>query len=71
MKTIEVKHGQSITDLALQHYGDVQGVWQICEDNQLNMGDMLTPGQQITIDTTKVINQRLVKQLANKTIATQ
>ena len=71
MKEIRVKQGQSITDLALQHYGHIEGVWLICEDNQLAIGSKINTGQTIKIDETKVINPRIAEQLKLKTIATQ
>lgn len=69
MKQVSVKEGQSIVDIAIQYYGDPQAVWQICQDNRLEIGEELILGQSLLINSNKVNKPRIVKQLENYTVA--
>lgn len=52
MKTITAQKGQSIYDIAIQHYGSLNYVVKLCSDNDLSLNVELTAGQQLTIDDT-------------------
>ncbi len=49
MKTILVEYGQTVEDLAIIHYGAVEGVIDIMADNDLGVDDLLYAGQPILI----------------------
>jgi hypothetical protein len=56
--------GQNLTDLAIQEYGDVMGVFDIMNDNNINNINLpLVPGQMIKCYRSKIINLDVVKQL--------
>lgn len=46
---VTVREGQSIWDIALQHYGNASGVFSLLEDNGLTLDSTLTAGQTLTI----------------------
>lgn len=54
-KTITVRSGQSVVDVALQYYGTVNGVWDISRLNNISITEQLAPGQQLII--TETINE--------------
>lgn len=49
MKTIKVKDGQSIYDIAVQEYGELDAVWFLIDDNRLDMEKDLVPGRVLNI----------------------
>lgn len=52
MRIIEVQHGQSIWDIALQEYGSVEAVFTLISDNPDVLTDLdvdLMPGQKLLI----------------------
>ena len=49
MKEVEVKQGQSLFDIAIQHCGGLDAVFAIAEANNLMPTDMLKAGQRITV----------------------
>lgn len=51
MRIIEVKHNQTLMDIALQEYGDVQGVFWLVDDNKELYGivDTIEGGQELLI----------------------
>lgn len=49
MKTIKIAHGQTIEDIALQHYGAIEGLSMLMEDNGLSLDDLLVPGAELII----------------------
>ncbi len=73
MTKITVNTNQNIFDIALQYYGDVEMVWQLIDDNNLTDGldSILTPGQELLIDESKIVNPELAKYLQQKGIATE
>jgi hypothetical protein len=48
-KTIIAGDGQTLEDVALQHYGCYEGVFLLTEDNGLGIDDLLAPGQELLI----------------------
>ncbi len=71
MRIIEVKHNQSLLDISIQEYGNIEGVFWIVEDNNLNgITDNVYPGYKLNIRDS-VINSISKQFLSNKeTIAT-
>ena len=66
MKQINVQQGQTIWDLAIQYYGDIQAVFWILEDNvRLGLNSSLIAGSSINIRT-NTINQPLRDYLLTK-----
>ena len=49
MKEVEVKQGQSLFDIAIQHCGGLGSVFAIAEANNLMPTAMLKAGQRITV----------------------
>ncbi|MCE7990441.1 MAG: hypothetical protein HEP71_00620 [Roseivirga sp.] len=54
-----IYEGQSLLDVALELYGDIEGVITLIEDNPelSSLDDDLYPGQQLLIDSSKTINE--------------
>jgi len=53
MRTITVRDGQSIYDIAMQYYGDTSAALKVVQDNNLtNLNAQLFGGQTLQIDTT-------------------
>lgn len=52
MKSITVQKGQSIYDIAIQHYGSLNYVVKLCSDNNIELDAELTAGQLLSIDDT-------------------
>ncbi len=71
MRIIKAKHNQTIADIALQEYGDVEGVFFIVEDNPTLLGitDNLHPGEEIQIRDVR-INGPMKEYLSQNVIAT-
>lgn len=69
MKTITARQGQTIYDLAIKHYGDIEGIDWILEDNPgLDIENEIDGMQVILRDDVK--NQVIVDQLKNKQLTT-
>ncbi len=50
VKTVEVLHRQTISDIAIQEYGGVEGLLQLIKDNEgLTLTSNLTTGQLLKI----------------------
>lgn len=49
MKTIKVKSGQTLIDIALQEYGCTEGLVMLLDDNSLSMDSEAYPGQELFI----------------------
>jgi hypothetical protein len=62
MRTITVRYGQTIFDIALQWFGDISGIAFIIEDNpSINLENELEAGTGINIRDA-VINKTIVKE---------
>lgn len=62
-KTVIVKQGQSLRDIALQYYGRIEGLADIAWLNDISMTERVLPGAAILItdttnDTTKYFANR-------------
>ncbi len=49
-KKVVALMGQSYVDVALQHYGTMEGFMQVLRLNGARPNDKLTPGQSLTVD---------------------
>lgn len=61
MKEITVKDSQNIYDIACEYYGSIEGVYELCNDNGLDYDSVITAGQILLIDETKVIDPVVVE----------
>lgn len=71
MKTVVVSEGQNIIDLAVQHYGNVEAVFDLIDDNPdtvVNMDYVAKAGDTLQIDEDKIINKDVVKYFTDKNI---
>ncbi len=71
MRTIKVKKGQSLTDIALQEYGHIEGLFLLVADNTTLEGitDNVFMDEELLIGDTP-INSQMRDFLADYTIAT-
>lgn len=71
MRIIKAKIHQTLADIALQEYGDLEGVYWLVEDNDHLIGitDNLSIGEELMIRN-DVINSQMVSYLRSYTIAT-
>lgn len=58
--------GQTLLDLALQHYGDASAIVRLCMDNGYNVGDKVAAGAALKVDTDKVVNKQVVAYYAQQ-----
>jgi hypothetical protein len=69
MYKIEVQYGQNIWDVAMQFYGNVDGVWYLLLDNELDSLDAeLVPGTKLLIDESKIFDARIVEHFQNNSL---
>lgn len=57
---VKVLSGQSLTDIAIQIYGNVEGVFMLAQENGLSVTDELEPGQMLSYSPDKIINKKVV-----------
>jgi hypothetical protein len=71
VKTLIVDINQSIWDLAIQHYGSPDGVMQLMLDNptKIDFQNNITPGTEVLIDESKVLNKQIVDSIKKTGIA--
>lgn len=68
MKTITVKFGQSVFDIALEYYGHVKGIRYLIEDNEgLDLSVALVNNQKLKIREGSIINQPIVTEFSKFT----
>ena len=69
MRTINVIPNQSLSDIAIEYYGSVEGVFLILEDNRnvSSVNDRLITGQELIVRSP--LNARIVSYL-NEPVAT-
>jgi hypothetical protein len=60
---INVLDGQNIMDIALQEMGAIEGIFEICQQNNLGIGEMLATNQILEIPK-KTIKSDIVRYLA-------
>lgn len=63
---IKVLSGQSLTDIAIQVYGNAQGVFMLAQENGLSVTDELEPGQILSYSSDRVIDKGIVHYYAVK-----
>ncbi len=66
---ITVLPGQTLLDLALQHYGDASAVVRLCVDNGYNVGDSVAVGAVLKVDPAKIVNKQVVAYYAQQGVA--
>jgi hypothetical protein len=52
MKILRTQDGQNIFDIALQETGSMEGVFDICSQNDIGIGEVLETQKRLKIDTT-------------------
>lgn len=65
---VTVLSNQSLTDIALQVYGSVEGVFMLASENGLNVTDKIKVGQTLEYDVENIINKRIVQYYAENDI---
>jgi len=61
MKNVKVQSGQALFDIALLEYGSISSVFQIAEDNAIDIiTDELIPGSELMIDENLIIDKNVV-----------
>lgn len=68
MMEITVLDNQTMLDVALAYYGDVNAVLYLAADNGLAVGEALAPGQKLKIDPAKVVDSHVLKYYEQKAI---
>jgi hypothetical protein len=70
MRSITAKYGQSLFDIALEYYGNIQGVFWLVEDNELNgITDNVFEGDPLLIRD-EILNNNIVEALKVYSVAT-
>lgn len=67
MRTVTVKSGQSIWDIALQEHGSVAAVDWITEDNNIGLCDYIPPATKLAVRE-EVIDKQIVDYYKNRNI---
>ena len=68
MKTIRVREGQNIIDIALQYYGDVEGASNLIQDNNLSLTDALEAGTILHIDEQNLMDELITEYYDNNSV---
>lgn len=63
MTDVVVLAGQNILDICMQHAGSITAMIDVCNENDINPTDELTPGQILRIPT--VIDKNVVDRFAD------
>ncbi|WP_053405003.1 hypothetical protein [Persicobacter sp. CCB-QB2] len=75
MQTIKTVRGQSIFDLAIQEYGNIEAAFMIIEDNNLytiDVADSLPEGMEVKIrETDDTIRQNVLKKLDGEKVISE
>ncbi len=61
MKTITVLANQTLFDIALQVYGNIDGVFDLCRDNSIQFFEPVKAGQTLVINEKNIINKNIVE----------
>ncbi len=61
MRTVTVAVNQTIFDIALQTYGDIDGVFNLCRDNDIQFFEPVKAGQTLVVNKKNIINKNIVK----------
>lgn len=71
MRKETVTEGQNLVDLAIQHYGSVECVFDLIDDNPdtvLNLDYEAAPGDVLNIDESKIVKPDVVKYYRDRNI---
>lgn len=52
--------GQNLIDVSMQHFGSVESIVELCLDNNLDVGQDISAGTELTIDEAHIVDKRLV-----------
>lgn len=58
--TITVLHNQSLLDLAIQHTGTIESVFELAEANTLNIADDVQAGKILILPTEAFTNKEIL-----------
>lgn len=65
---VTVLQNQTLSDIALQVYGSLEGVFVLATDNDLSVTDELKAGQVLGYQAEKVINKQIVQYYSDNNI---
>lgn len=65
---VAVLQNQTLSDIALQVYGSVEGVFVLATDNNLSVTTELKAGQMLEYQADKVINKQIVQYYSDNNI---
>ncbi|WP_372472675.1 hypothetical protein AB4865_07590 [Capnocytophaga sp. ARDL2] len=65
---ITVLQGQTLLDVAIQHCGSAEAVFDICLENNLSVSDELSAGQSLRLSIVLKKNNEIVNYYKNKNI---
>lgn len=66
--SITVQKGQTLLDISIQYLGSAKGVVEVAKLNSLSITQDLQAGQVLKVDTSEVINSKMVDYLKEKNI---
>jgi AAA+ ATPase superfamily predicted ATPase len=65
---VKVVEGQNLFDISIQEYGNVSAVFDIAFANDLNVSDLLLPGQELLVPESKFKDESILSYLKKKRI---
>ena len=66
--TITVLHNQSLLDLALQHTGTIESVFELAKDNALNITDDVQAGKTLVLPAEAFSNKDILSYYTAKNL---
>ena len=66
--TITALHNQSLLDLALQHTGTIESVFELAKDNALNITDEVVAGNTLVLSAETFTNKDILSYYTAKSI---
>ena len=66
--TITILHNQSLLDLALQHTGTIESVFEMAEANALNITDDIVAGKTLVLSSEAFTNKDILAYYTAKNI---
>lgn len=66
--TVTVKNGQTMSDIAIQEYGDLSAVFLIAEENDISPSDNLTAGTVLRLPDV-VVNKEMQDYCRNNDVS--
>lgn len=58
---VTVLSNQTLADIAIQVYGNAQGVFALAQENGMNVTEELVPGQTLSYSAEKVMEKGIVR----------